>query len=243
MKLTVIGSSSKGNGYVIQDENEALVIEAGVSLSRLMEAVSFNLKKIAGCIVTHEHGDHSKHADMYMRNGVRTFMSKGTSEKIKLNKYSRPMILNSHETVKVGAFSVMPFKVEHDAEEPLGFFIYHSKIGNLLFLTDTYYTEYKFKNLNHVIVEANYCREIIKRRFEQNDIHPVVYFRLFKSHMSIQSTLELLEANDLSSVKNIVLIHLSDNNSDAVSFKKQVEEQTGLPTTIADANVEINLVI
>jgi phosphoribosyl 1,2-cyclic phosphodiesterase len=61
--------------------------------------------------------------------------------------------------------------------------------------------------------------------------------------MSIQSTLELLEANDLSSVKNIVLIHLSDNNSDAVSFKKPVEEQTGLPTTIADANVEINLVI
>lgn len=243
MRLSVIGSSSKGNGYVIQDENEALVIEAGVSLSRLKEAVSFNLKKISGCIVTHEHGDHSKHADSYLKSGVKTYMSVGTSESIKLSPYSRPSFLKSQETVKIGNFSVMSFNVQHDAKEPLGFLIYHAKIGQLLFLTDSYYCEYKFKNLNHIIVEANFCEEIVRKRYERNDIHPVVYFRLFKSHMSIQSTKELLKANDLEKVKNIVLIHLSDSNSDAVSFKKQVIELTGLPTTIAESNIEINLAI
>lgn len=243
MKLTVIGSSSKGNGYVIQDENEALVIEAGVSLNSLKEAVSFNLRKIAGCIITHEHGDHSKHADMYLRSGVKTFMSVGTAEKIKLSKYSRPGYLKSQEVVQIGNFTVLPFDVKHDAKEPLGFLVHHSKIGNLLFLTDTYFTQYKFPELNHILVEANYCQEIIKERFVQNTIHPVVYKRLFKSHMSIQSTKVLLASNDLSKVKNIMLIHLSDSNSDAKSFKKQIEGLTGLPTVIADKNVEINLVI
>lgn len=243
MKLTVIGSSSKGNGYVIQDEHEALVIEAGVSFTRLKEAVSFNLAKIAGCIVTHEHGDHAKHADIYSRNGIKVYMSKGTISNVKFRAYSRPVPLIPHTTVKIGNFSVLPFIVKHDCPEPLGFLIHHSKIGNVLFLTDSYYTEFKFKNLNHIIVEANYCQEIIKRRFISKDLHPYVYDRLWKSHMSIQSTLQLLEDNDLTGVKNIILIHLSDTNSDAVSFKRQVIKQTGLPTTIADKGVELNLVI
>ena len=61
--------------------------------------------------------------------------------------------------------------------------------------------------------------------------------------MSIQSTLELLADNDLTAVKNIILIHLSDKNSDANSFKQQVIEQTGIPTTIAESNIELNLVL
>lgn len=101
MKLTVLGSSSKGNGYVIQDKNEALVIEAGVNLNSLKEAVSFNLRKIAGCIITHEHGDHSKYANLYLKNGIQTYMSNGTKENIKLEKYSRPNIFKSQEVTQI----------------------------------------------------------------------------------------------------------------------------------------------
>ena len=243
MKLTVIGSSSKGNGYVIHDEEEALVIEAGVSLAKLMQAVSFNRKKIVGCLVTHEHGDHAKHSEKYLNNGIKVYMSKGTSKALNLKTYSKPVILIPHIMTKIGNFNVLPFGVEHDVAEPLGFLINHKKIGNVLFLTDSYYTEFKFKNLNHVIVEANFCNEIINKRFANGSLHPCVYYRLFKSHMSIQSTLELLADNDLTAVKNIILIHLSDKNSDANSFKQQVIEQTGIPTTIAESNIELNLVL
>lgn len=243
MKLTVIGSSSKGNGYVIQDEHEALVIEAGVSHQRLQEAVSFNVKKIAGCIVTHEHGDHSKHADMYLRMGIMVYMSHGTILNSKFRSYLKPTPIIPHTGAKIGNFTVLPFEVKHDAAQPLGYLVHHAKIGNLLFLTDTYYTEFRFKNLNHVIVEANFCEKIVEQRMLSGKLHPYVYNRLFKSHMSIQSTLKLLQENDLTKVKNIVLIHLSDTNSDEESFRNQVIECTGLPTTIAGTNVELNLVI
>lgn len=252
MKLTVIGSSSKGNGYVLQDENEALVIEAGVSYKRLQEAVSFNVKKIVGCLVTHEHGDHASRTEMYLYKGIKVYMSEGTKEfmlkkretlKLKncVNIYTKPSVLVPHKKTKIGNFTVLAFDVKHDAAEPLGFLIHHPKVGNVLFMTDTYYSEYKFKNLNHIIVEANYCRDILNKRFSNNDIHPVVYYRLFRSHMSIQSTIELLDANDLENVKNIILIHLSQNNSDEKDFKRQIVEATGIQTTIADIGVELNL--
>ena len=37
MKIQVLGSSSKGNGYILTEGNETLVIEAGVSLSEVKE--------------------------------------------------------------------------------------------------------------------------------------------------------------------------------------------------------------
>lgn len=250
MKLSIIGSGSKGNGYVLQNENEALVIEAGMSYAKLMESVSFNLDKIAGCIVTHEHGDHAKHAEKYISSGIDVFMSDGTSKYMKsgktamskLSEYSKTNLLVAHVSSKIGNFTVYPFEVNHDAAEPLGFLIHHEDIGNVLFITDTYFTQYKFENLNHLIIEANFCKEIVKDKLANNTINPYVYHRLFKSHMSIQSTIELLNANELKDVKNIVLIHLSDRNSNAADFKKQVQELTGLPTVIAESNVEVDLI-
>lgn len=255
MVLSIIGSGSKGNGYVLQNENEALVIEAGVSFSKLSETVSHNLMKISGCIITHEHGDHAKHADKYIKSGIEIFMSKGTNDIMKkgetkascLSEHVQTSILEKEKIKKIGRFSVIPFKVKHDAEEPLGFVINHPEIGNVLFVTDTYYIteqdykEFSFININHFIIEANYCDTIVKRNFSLGKIHPANYYRLFKSHMSIQSTLKILKMNDISKCRNIVLIHLSDRNSDAASFKKQVEMQTGIPTVIAEPNVELNL--
>ena len=55
MELTVLSSSSKGNCYILQNDNEALVIEAGVSLLEVKKAVGFNISKIRGVLISHEH--------------------------------------------------------------------------------------------------------------------------------------------------------------------------------------------
>ena len=56
MLLNCLGSSSSGNCYLLDGENEALMIECGVKLKNVKIAMGFNLKKIVGCLVTHEHG-------------------------------------------------------------------------------------------------------------------------------------------------------------------------------------------
>jgi uncharacterized surface protein with fasciclin (FAS1) repeats len=57
--------------------------------------------------------------------------------------------------------------------------------------------------------------------------------------MSLDTCKRTLKANDLSQVNNIVLIHLSDGNSDAARFKREVQEVTGKTVWIADAGMEI----
>jgi metal-dependent hydrolase (beta-lactamase superfamily II) len=55
MVLKVLGSSSKGNSYLLDGEYESLVLEAGINFSKVQEAVGFNTSKIRGVCITHEH--------------------------------------------------------------------------------------------------------------------------------------------------------------------------------------------
>jgi len=54
--------------------------------------------------------------------------------------------------------------------------------------------------------------------------------------MSLNTCKETLLANDLSQVQKIVLIHLSDSNSDERKFKKVIEEATGKIVYVANNN-------
>jgi hypothetical protein len=58
--------------------------------------------------------------------------------------------------------------------------------------------------------------------------------------MEINQTVKTILSNDISTVNNIVLIHLSDSNSDEREFKKIVERQTGKNTTVASNGMKIN---
>jgi glyoxylase-like metal-dependent hydrolase (beta-lactamase superfamily II) len=55
MILDCLGSNSSGNSYLIHDDSECLVIEAGVNMSESKKALDFNIDKIRGVIISHGH--------------------------------------------------------------------------------------------------------------------------------------------------------------------------------------------
>ena len=55
MNLKVLGSGSSGNCYLLENETECLVIEAGLPLMEVKKAIGFNIKKIVGVVASHEH--------------------------------------------------------------------------------------------------------------------------------------------------------------------------------------------
>jgi phosphoribosyl 1,2-cyclic phosphodiesterase len=110
-----------------------------------------------------------------------------------------------------------------------------------MFCTDTYYVPYKFKGLNHILIEINYAKDILNYNIQKGFIHPVQAKRVLSSHMELNTTINMLRANDLSQVANIVLLHLSDGNSNARRFKGEVESATGKVAHIADRGLEISL--
>jgi phosphoribosyl 1,2-cyclic phosphodiesterase len=246
MKLTVLGSSSMGNSYILQNRKEALIIEAGIKSKDVLQALDFNVTKVVGCLVTHEHQDHAGYATDVAGLHVPVFCSQGTLDAVKqrnedafaaLSISSLFKSVKAGEQFRVGGFTILPFNTVHDAAEPLGFLINHSETGNFLFATDTYYLPCKFAHLNNIMIECNYDKGIVEANVQAGKLAPVIVNRLYKSHLSLDGCINALQANDLSEVNKIILLHLSAGNSNARQFKRQVELSTGKNVLIADAGL------
>lgn len=236
MDLKIIGSSSSGNGYVLDNGNEALLIECGMTWRNVQKAVNFGVSRIKGAIISHEHGDHAKHAQMAVKSCVHVYASNGTIEKAGISGFN-VHAMQPFTKYAIGNFTVMPFDVQHDAAEPFGFLIHHPETGLVLFATDTYYLKYTFPGLNNIMLECNYDKAILDANVDNGIVHPGQRIRVMQSHMSLPQCIETLCANDMANVANIVLIHLSSNNSDAERFRRAVIETTGRTTHVATAGM------
>ncbi len=242
MRLNVLGSDSNGNCYVLQNDKEALIIEAGVRFSEVKKALKWQLSKVVGAVITHEHNDHAKYVRDFVSNGITVlalpsvFKAKGI-DSLSFRKEIEPM----HGYI-VGGFKVFAMPVCHDVP-CVGFIIEHEDMGRMLFVTDTMMLEYRVPGLNHILLEANYAEDILDAKIEAGSVPLSMKPRLIHSHMEIETTKGILRANDLSGVNEIVLIHLSNGNSDERRFVREVQETSGKPVYAAVAGLELNLSI
>lgn len=220
MKLKTIASGSSGNCYLLEIEDGSLLIEAGIPIKKIKQALRFDFSNIQGCLITHEHGDHSKAIKDIAKLGIDVYSSNGTLQALNCTGYRFiPVAHNKAKTI--GDFEVLPFNTEHDAAEPLGFLIKH-KNKKILFATDTYYLRYKFNNLTHIAIECNYVRSVMEEGLRNGTIDIKRVARTMKSHMSLENLIEFLKANDLSKVEEIHLLHLSNDNSSIPIIKEEI---------------------
>lgn len=231
MYLKVIGSSSKGNAYILENETEALLIEAGCRFSLIKESLGYDISKVKGCIVSHCHNDHAKYVDVIKKSGIPVFGNE---------QISPSYVIEAKKGYKIGGYRFIPLPVEHDVQ-CFAYIVYHNDFGKLLFITDTICFNYSIGNLSHILIEANYCDDILERNIESGKIPYSLRNRIIKSHMEIGTTEYVLKSLDLSNVKNIILIHLSDNNSDADSFITRIMSITGHPVITASNGLSIRL--
>ena len=240
MILKVLGSSSRGNCYVLENEREALILEAGIRFSEVKRALNFNVSKVAGCLITHEHADHAAHVSEVLKACIPVYTSAGTAKNLTVKGDRLPLLCEAGTLLQLGTFRIIPFEAKHDAAEPLGFFIDHPETGRVLFATDTFYIPNTFAGLNNILIEANYRKDILDKQIESGKVSLAQRNRTIRSHMSYENCLKTLLANDITKVNNIVLIHLSDGNSYASEFQKGIQEATGKTTHIADKGMILN---
>lgn len=228
MELMVIGSSSRGNCYVLRSaDGEMLMVEAGVRWDKVKQALDYNLRGIMGCLVSHEHGDHARSVADVMACNITCLMSQGTKHALHLSdRYYAHGMLPMQRT-NVGSFVVMPFPVEHDAKEPFGWLIKHPECGTVVFATDTYFLQYRFEHVANWLIECNYRMDLLEQNYKAGLIDHKRYERTLKSHMSYEQCRDTLLANDLSQTNHIVLIHMSDANSNARDFVQGLHAATG----------------
>lgn len=218
MKLRVLGSGSSGNCYILENEAEALIIEAGVPFMEVKKILNFNVRKIVGVVVSHSHGDHAKYISEYEKAGIPVF---------KPYEKAEPMVFPNCQ------FFIQVFDLVHDVP-CYGFFIKHPEMGNLVYASDTEYIKWRFRNVNHILVEANYSDDYM------GQIKPS-YDHVLRGHMSIETVGDFLRVNNSPALRNVVLCHLSARNADAEDFVRRVEEIVDCPVYAAEKGLEVDL--
>ena len=233
IRVTPIASGSSGNCYLIDDGKTKILIEAGIPIKRMQKGCDWMLSDVAGALISHEHGDHASHAQDLTKYGIDVYASSGTIEATQKTKYplSGPLVhpIKAMQEIRIRTFEVLPFDVQHDAAEPLGFLIRSTKSGEkLLFFTDTYYIRYRFEGLNIIMAECNYSMDQLMQNVREGTTPAYRIQRLAKSHMSLETLEEMLQANDLSQLKQIYLLHLSSDNSNEEEIRTKIQELTGV---------------
>ena len=239
MVLKVLGSSSQGNCYILENRDEALIIEAGVRFIEVKKALNFNIRKVSGCLITHQHNDHAKYIKAMVESGFPTlaleevWTAKGVTG-------SRAYCIERGKGYKFGKLRVLPFDACHDVP-CVGYLIDHPETGRIMFLTDSCMCEYVFPGLNQIMIECNYSDAKLVEAINAGRTLPSQRERLMTSHMELNTCKGFLCANDLTNVANIILLHLSDNNSDEKHFVSEIERQTGKVVYAAHTGLEIEL--
>ncbi len=243
MRFITLGSSSTGNGYLlISSTGEVLIIEAGIKLLEVKRHINFDLSKIAGVICSHSHNDHSGHIADYQKAGINCFMNDQTRQsKFGEHQYYNVTVLKAKTVYNIGSFKVQPINLKHDVPN-FGYLIEHAESGLFCFITDTHYCPYVFPGMNNILVECNYSDAIVEENLKRGTANMFVRNRVLQSHMELDTTIGFLKANDLSKVNNIVLLHLSEGNSNAADFQKRIQELTGKSVFVAAPclNIEFN---
>jgi len=224
MEIKILASGSSGNAYFVSDGKTPLLLEAGIPFRLIQQGLNFEVSRLAGCLISHEHQDHAKAAHEIMRAGIDCYMSKGTAEALRLQGH-RLHIIEALTQFHIGTWAIKPFQLHHSAAEPLGFLMANQSHEKLLFATDTAYIAHRFEGLTHLMIEANYSLPLLKDNTPSSDLRRSI----LQDHMSLETLVGMLRANDLSKVEEIHLLHLSGNNSDADMFKRKVQEITGKP--------------
>lgn len=227
ISIQSFGSSSKGNCYRIKTSTngDELLLDAGLPFKDIQRYCHFNFLHLQGTLLSHQHGDHSKAVNDLLKLGHRVYMLKHTADALYVSDQHTAILIVPKVQFTISNFSILPFELEHDVPN-VGFLISDGE-EKLLYITDTYYCRYTFKDIDHIMVECNHSYDILNKRVDDGYLDEKRMERLIQSHFSLENVIKFLKSMDLTKCKDIRLLHLSDENSDAKAFKQAVEAATG----------------
>lgn len=234
LEIKSLASGSSGNCYWVSDDLTPLLLECGVPYGKIQRAIDFEISKLGGCLVSHEHGDHSASVKDLTRSGVECYMSSGTNKALNFDNKHRIQVVKPDYRYEIGSWFLKVFKTQHDAADPVGFLLYSkSTKDKLVYITDSYYSRYTFYQPTYIMVECNFSLKILDENIKSGSVHPKQKARLLKSHFSLENVKDFLLANDLSRLEEVWLLHLSSRNSNQDLFKREIQKITGKPVYIA----------
>lgn len=206
MYFNIIASGSKGNATLVVEKDTVILIDMGVTLTRLEAGLSEIGKKVSditGAIITHDHSDHTAGIKFLPKNKVYALDGTITGTGSHIIKINEPFL--------IGSINVIPIKISHDAINPCGFVLESGK-EKLSYITDTGYvlseTLAILKNPNYLIIESNHDIKMLLKTNRPMELKQ----RILSDHGHLCNEDSAIAACGIvgPNTKEIVLAHISE---------------------------------
>lgn len=178
------------------------------------------------------HKDHSLSIPNAIKNGLSVYSCSEVQ-----SAHPQVKVLKNGLKTQIGGFSVQPLPLEHSCE-CIGFIISHKECGKILFATDCSKFLYRIKGCNHILIESNWSEDVVLDNVI-NDDTPAAHY---ENHLELKDAISAIRENYSGDLMNVVLLHLSANNSDEKFFVDNVKSEIGFSNVyIAKKRLEIEL--
>ena len=171
MFITSLNSGSNGNCYYIGNEQEAILVDAGISCretEKRMKRLGLSMEKVKAIFVSHEHGDHITGITVLAKKyRLPVYITPGTLTHGRLNLEKHLAIsFEAHTPVIIGGLSITPFPKFHDANDPHSFIVCSNSVQVGIF-TDIgapcEHVIHYFSECHAAFLEANYDEEMLEK--------------------------------------------------------------------------------
>lgn len=217
--IASLNSGSNGNCYYVGNEDEAVLVDAGIScreIEKRLSRLSLSLEKIKAVFISHEHSDHIRGLEVLARkHRLPVYITSPTqlNGALKLEK-ELTFNFSAHESISIGQLNITAFPKSHDASDPYSFTVSGGGTTVGVFTDIGYVCQrliHHFKQCHAVFLEANYD----ERMLEEGHYPFYLKKRISsdKGHLSNKQALELFTQHRSDHLSHVILSHLSKENN------------------------------
>lgn len=232
MQMIPLYSGSSGNSVFLQFEGTRILVDAGCTTKAIvsaLEQVGQNPSSLDAILITHDHSDHMKGLDVFVRKyGIPVYATKNTWRGIhgaekKPHAKELDHSISNGESFFVGNVEIKPFSTPHDAEGSCGFRFFY-KGRSMAVATDlgNFSEEVREAIVGSevVMIEANYDYDML-----WNGEYPWYLKKRVDSEFGHLCNAECAKAVCYlyrNGTRHFVLGHLSRDNNSPMTAQKAI---------------------
>lgn len=219
LKIASLNSGSNGNCYYIGNNDDAVLIDAGISCretERRLKLLGIAISSIRAIIVSHEHSDHISGIEvLHKKHGIPVYITAKTLRNSRLRLQEEAVrFFNSNDGFAIGNLFIQSFGKHHDACEPNSFTVscgnktigIFTDIGRVCTQLSSH-----FRRCDAVFLESNFDEEMLETG--RYPFHLKKRIRGGNGHLSNTEALELFKTHQSPQLRLLILSHLSHNNN------------------------------
>ena len=230
--ITALGSGSSGNAFVLHCKYGNYLIDAGFSrkeLCKRMEQCNIAPESIRAVLISHEHTDHVKGCRVFADEfDIPAYIScEATTYLEKKNLLPKKVVeFISDSTFELPGVTVKPFRVPHDAIDPVGFNFLVSE-SRIAFATDLGCLEKQIVNelynADILVLEANYDLKMLLESDRKNSLKHRIMGR--SGHLDNKTCAEHLSLLLGPRTRQLLLAHISGECNDHKLLQDIIDHQ------------------